>query len=54
MSEGFTINLNNEYMNRMKYLFEDLLKIAENSSDEKIAEFCKEKLNLIKDTPFDI
>lgn len=54
LSEGFTINLNNEYMNRMKYLFEDLLKIAENSSDEKIAEFCKEKLNLIKDTPFDI
>ena len=41
-------------MNRMQNLFENLLKVAEKASDEEVAVFCKQKLNLIKDTPFDI
>lgn len=54
LSEKFNINLNNEYMNHMKSLFEELLKVAENTGNQQIIEFCKQKLYLIKDTPFDI
>lgn len=54
LSEEFTIELDNQYMNRMQNLFENLLKVAEKASDEEVAVFCKQKLNLIKDTPFDI
>lgn len=54
LSEEFTIDLASEWINRVEYICNDLLKIAENIENKEIIEFCREKLDLIKDTPFDI
>lgn len=51
LSESFTIDLSNKWIDSVKYELEDLVKIAK---DTELIEFCKQKLELIKDTPFDI